>query len=259
MLDFQRGNASHPTGNLLVYCHVRGHNPVEPGGDLIVCNVVVSYVSAKSNHFPVVIFPPTALPGFEDLEQLLELGETYDLVQLEDFEIPEGGDEDAYVKERLDSFNRYVMEYVEMCREHIQDELHKREIGAETSSSSGESSAPRERESGRRTRSRRNSAESRDGIKITRFRGDEASAIDFLEAWLEGEGPEKKKPDELNRVIRYIKNNLPRYDIHNFERILDENQSELPRLYVRKFRAIFAEEYEQAAQIQSTIRRLEKS
>lgn len=296
MLEFQKGNSDHPTGNMLVYCHVRGHNPVEPGGDLIVCNVVVSYVSARSNHFPVVIFPPTSLPGYDDLELLLELGENYDLIQLEDFEIPDDQEEDAYVRERLDVFNRYVMEYVELCREHIQAEISRqsppdqptqsqwiREIpdlrsesdnrpdGGDSSGldsglheerapgagSSGTPPAP-QRSGGRFGRPGGRSG----GIKIARFRGDEASALDFLESWVD-QAPDlaraADRPDELNKVIRFIASNYPRYDIHNFERILNRAQTELPRLYLQKFRAIFTEEYEQAAQIQSTIRRLEKS
>lgn len=274
MLEFQRGNADHPTGNMLVYCHVRGHNPVQPGGDLIVCNVVVSYVSARSNHFPVVIFPPTSLPGYADLELLLELGENYDLVQLDDFEIPEGADEDAYVRERLDVFNRYVMEYVELCREHIQDELHRQsltnpELAREISDQDSDSditAGPGTTETETRGGSGANSAGARggrgdsknDGIKIVRFQGDEASALDFLEAWVKQ--PAVERPfDEFKKVIRFMKSNYPRYDIHNFERILDRTQTDLPRLYLEKFRAIYSEQYEQAAQIQSTIRRLETS
>ncbi|MCR9143310.1 MAG: hypothetical protein NXI24_13740 [bacterium] len=288
MLEFQRGNADHPTGNLMVYCHVHGHNPVQPGGDLIVCNVVVSYVSARSNHFPVVIFPPTALPAYDDLENLLELSDNYDLVQLEDFEIPGDQDEDSYVRERLDVFNRYVMEYVELCREHIQEQIGRqnpsdmnrpaREIrelpdlrpeqaargdadggspeddlrllgGASQSGASRDDASGEERSRGRGR-----------GIKIARFRGDEASALDYLESWIDStESVPAEMPDELNRVIHFIASNYPRYDIHNFQRILNRGKPDLPKLYLQKFRAIYTEEYEQAAEIQSTIRRLEKS
>ncbi|MEQ9363629.1 MAG: hypothetical protein RIF32_05270 [Leptospirales bacterium] len=284
MLEFQRGNADHPTGNLMVYCHVRGHNPVQPGGDLIVCNVVVSYVSASSNHFPVVIFPPTALPAYDDLEQLLQLSENYDLVQLEDFEIPGDQDEDSYVRGRLDVFNRYVMEYVELCREHIQEQISRQspsdlnpareirelpDLRPEAKRSDGESGSPEDdlrllggppasSGGGRSEQPRRGR-----GIKVARFRGDEASALDFLEFWIDHQKADSdetlENPDELKRVIRFIASNYPRYDIHNFERILDRDQTELPKLYLQKFRAIYTEEYEQAAQIQSAIRRLEKS
>ena len=54
-----------------------------------------------------------------------------------------------------------------------------------------------------------------------------------------------------------MKSNLPHYDVHNFERILDRTHSELPKLYLQKFRAIYSEAYEEAAEIQSSIRQLE--
>ncbi len=264
----------------MVYCHVRGHNPVQPGGDLIVCNVVVSYVSAKSNHFPVVIFPPTSLPGYEDLENLLELGHNYDLVQLEDFEIPDDQDEDSYVRERLDAFNRYVMEYVELCREHIQEQISRqtppergqfRELpDLRPESERSESGNPEDdlrllegpvADRGNSPENPRPRARGR-GIKIARFRGDEASALDFLESWVDRSAdPDATtggNSDELNRVLRFIASNYPRYDIHNFKRTLSRSQTELPRLYLQKFRAIYTEAYEQAAEIQSAIRQLEK-
>lgn len=301
MLDFHRGNAHQPSGNLLVFCHVRGHNPVQPGGDLIVCNVVVSFVSARSNHFPVVIFPPTALESYGDLEELLELGDNYDLVQIEDFEIPPHQDEDEYVRERLDAFNRHVMDYVEMCREHIHsqigdiiepalpelpapeqlDDLPDRSSddtragldqdssgaseqrrpgtrgpagrGSSTDTNRGSDASGRGRGSAGRGPSGR-------GVNIARFKGDEESALNYLESWVEQTGDPRKtidRPDELHEVIRFLKSNCPQYDMRNFERVLEHPHSELPKLYLQKFRAIHAEAYEEAATIQSDIRQLE--
>lgn len=267
MLEFERGSAENPTGNLLCYCTVEGINPVQPGGDIIVCNVVVSYVSARSNHFPVVIFPPAALPARADLDILLALGDNYDLVRMEDFIVPPDVDEDDYIRDRLESFNRYVMEYVELCRDCIQRDLRARalefnidpdaeptfEFPAEARSAELADDIQERR---RASRGRRGAARPEESLT------DEASAIDGLEDLVENlsESPDdEQKRTEMRRLIRFMKVHYPRYDVHNFERIMkdDARGGELPRLYVQKFRAIYDEAYEQAAQIQHQIQRLE--
>ncbi len=268
MLEFERGGAENPTGNLLCYCTVEGVNPVQPGGDIIVCNVVVSYVSARSNHFPVVIFPPAALPTRADLDILIELGDNYDLVRMEDFLVPPGVDEDEYIRERLESFNRYVMEYVELCRDRIQRDLRARALefnidpDAEPTfefpaESRGSEAVDEGGERRRSSRERRAATKNEDPLT------DEASAIDGLEDLVENlsaSPDDEQKRIEMRRLIRFMKNHYPRYDVHNFERIMKnqaERSDELPRLYVQKFRAIYDEAYEQAAQIQHQIQRLE--
>lgn len=233
MLEFVQGDARNPTGNLLVFSEAIGYNPVQPGGRYIVCNVVVSFVSASTNHFPVVIFPPTALNNEEELQAIMQLQNYYDVVRLEDFEVPAHRDENDYVKERLEDFNRCVMEYVELCRHSLEDRLP---VVMEPVTDSSVDKAQAQED----------------------LPDDEATTLDRLEDLIVHEQADRT---EIRELIKHIEVRFPRYDIRNLERALarDSSAGQLPRLYIQKFRAIMDEKYEEAATLQSRIRQLERS
>ena len=225
MLNFVRGNAREPGGNLLVFCHVRGFNPVQPGGNIIVCNVVVSYASAGQKHFPVVVFPPSSLAGEQELEELFALNPHYDVVQIENFEIPSDSDENEYIKDRLDGFNRCVMEYVEVCRASIHGRVQRVRTEA--------------------------------GQPLL---ADEKSSLDALEQLLESQDRDGRRI-ELRRVLRHMEIHYPHYDVRNLERVVMstgyEDPNDISRLYIKKFRAIEREAYEEAAHLHARIRSLD--
>ncbi len=254
MLEFLKGNAEEPTGNLIVYCYVNGRNPFHPGGKIILSNVVVSFLSARTNMFPVVVFPPVSLMTDEDLDQVLEINEFSDVIQLYDFEMPDGEDPGQnYVNERMTHFNQIVMEYVEFCRGYISSRVRddfmaeSRELDAEFALE-----APRE--------------EPATATALSTLPDEEKNALENLERLMGSSGPrgeeELKADHHFRSVVRLIEARYPKYDIRNFLRGLKVPQSAdagLHSLYMKKFWAIYEENYEQAARIQSKINRLEKS
>ncbi len=237
MFEFIKGNSRSPTGNLLAYSVVDGYNPIEPGGKIIACNVMVSFVTAPSNHFPVVVFPPVYLKTAEELAELIHLQEDYDVLKLADFKAPSKTSADEYIKKRLKKFNDVVIAYVEMCRDYIQYRMASFTPEMVTPLLTDEI-----------------------GSSVT----DESSLLDILEGYIEKDRPVTAgNKDKFRHIIQQIELHYPRYDIRNLERVLKSyaqgNNEELARLYIKKFRAIYAEEYEKAAAIQNHIRVIEES
>lgn len=118
MLQFLRGDPLLPSGNLLAFVHVDGHNPVEPGCPIILCNIVVSFIIAEKDFFPAVVFPPVGLDSEQKLEQLAEINPHYDIIRLEDFCFPSEKEAENYLRMRIRQFNDMVMEYVEICHDY---------------------------------------------------------------------------------------------------------------------------------------------
>jgi len=232
MLQFVKGNSSAPSGNLIVFCNVVGLNPLQPDGKYIVCHVVVSFVSASQNNFPVVVFPPTSLMDSMELQKIIDLHPYSDVVQLPDFEIPSGHDEKEYMNDRLEQFNQGVIEYVEICRNSIQDRMKEkgdapRLITLQTQSLPRPAQPPR----------------------------DEKSSLEMLEKVVKDESSM-----DMDTIISHFQTNYPKYDIQNLVKILELKNSPplLSGLYLKKFRAIFEENYEEAANLQNRIHILEK-
>ncbi len=236
MLEFIKGNLQSPTGNLIVFCNVNGFNPILPEGRYIVCHVVVSFVSAPANNFPVVVFPPASLIDGGDLQQVIDFHPYSDVVQLPDFELPGDVDEKEYMNKRLEEFNQSVIEYVELCRDGIQKNMKapgvKKDMGL---------------------------------IPLSYLRPlaekippvDEKQSIDLLEKCIKNE-----EDTPVQTIILHFEKNFPKYDIKNLERILGlpgSGAQLLPALYIKKFRAIFEEKYEEAADLQSRIIILERT
>lgn len=227
---------------MLVYCRVKGKNPIHPAARVIVTNVVVSFVSAASNSFPVVIFPPGPIFSKKELQQLIGLNDSYDVIKIHTFEFPPEKKEENYIKERIEHLNKCVMEYVELCQQHLEGRLEKR-INARLLLDPGITT-----------------------IEEEKTVVDEKSALDFLDVWASAEVNEKKGKHErhqnqLVNVIQYLKKNSPQYDVEKFEKAIDLQGSDnkLIQLYIQKYKAVFDERYETAAEIKDQIDRLENS
>jgi len=227
MLEFYRGSPDTPSGSLLFYCRVRGPNPFAADAKLLVCHVVVSYLGVRSNNFPVVVFPPSALESEQEFYDLLELDEDSDVVRLEDFEIPEGKAESEYMNDRLERFNDRVYEYVEMYRKQLDKKLRRLSGGG------------------------RDPLFPDQPLLIPGPTIDEAGAISIIEQCIR-DGLQDKL--SLTRAIDYLKTQHPQLDMVNLEAAVGQDDVQLSSLYLDKFKAILAEKYEDAARIQVQIR-----
>lgn len=236
MLKFTRGDPEAPSGNLLVFARVKGKNPFHPNTRIIVANVVVSFISAATNSFPVVIFPPGPLFTRKEFDLLMELNDNYDVIQVHDYEIPENVREKTYIKERMKHLNDCVYEYVELCQKHLghKIDLYHPEIFE---------------------------FEDIPPIKPKKVQ-DEFGALMLLSTWVKN--PEIYTDDEslhsVKVALNFLKKNFTRYDVDNLEKISGKApiDNALARLYVAKFRAVFKEEYETAAKIKNRIEKLEQ-
>ncbi len=195
---------------------------------MILSNVVVSFVSAPNNSFPVVIFPPGPVFSRDEFQRLLSLNKTYDVIRIPDFEIPDGTTEDDYVKQRLEHLNQCVLEYVELCRRHVETLLEK------------------------------SASEEGEVVEVELPEPDEADALRVLEANLiRAERGEDILEQELTSALRVL-HTRPEYDVERFEAAF-RSPDTLPiaRLYVQKYQAVKAEQYEQAAGLKARIQELE--
>jgi len=211
MLDFAKGDALSPTGNLIVFCNVRGENPVDPGGSIIVSNVFVSFLSARKDTFPVVVFPPMSLESEDELDDLLCLNERADVLQVDDFEKPPDKSMEEYIEDRMQEFNMVVVDYVELCRSYIEK---------------------REKE-----------------LKIAPVELTEEAVLARLDTIKD------LRHAQLDNYLTFLEANFSKYDAGNLRRALDSQPagSYLARLYIKKFQAIYQENYEHAARLQKRI------
>lgn len=227
---FEKGSKANPTGNLILYCNVIGENPVQPGGGVIASNVVVSFLRLGEN-YPVVTFPPVALPTVEDLRNMLASNmDAYDIIKLPDFDMPESQEAaNRYIQEQMDRFNQVVLRYVELCKKRNAkprlfnpDQLHSQGV---------------------------------EGYL-------EALAELSLE-YRKTSGLAKEATQlKVDRLVEHFSSEHPQYDVDNFRKALHfpgNAGEELIGLYLKKFNAISTENYEDAFMIKKQIEEIETS
>ncbi|MCZ8238537.1 MAG: hypothetical protein O9346_08165 [Leptospiraceae bacterium] len=223
---FEKGTKQNPTGNLILYCNVIGENPVQPGGRIIASNVVVSFLKLGDN-FPVVTFPPVALPSLDELKKLIDVNlEAYDIARLPDFELPENKEEaNRYIQDQMERFNQVVMRYVEFCK--TKEKKPHNDIDKDIQGVEGYLEALANL-----------SMEFRKSTGLAR----EATQL------------------KVDRIVHKFSSNHPQYDLDNFKKALDfpGNQGdELVGLYLKKFNAISLENYEVASNLKRKIVEIE--
>jgi hypothetical protein len=223
---FEKGSKQNPSGNLILYCNVNGENPVQPGGRIIASNVVVSFLKLGDN-FPVVTFPPIALPSLDDLKKLIDINlEAYDIVRLPDFELPDNKEEaNRYIQEQMERFNQVVMRYVDFCkaREKKPVDTFDKEIQGVDGYLEALANLSMEL--------RKSSGLAREATQL-----------------------------KVDRIVHKFSSSHPQYDVDNFKKALEfpGNQGdELIGLYLKKFNAISVENYEVASNLKRKITEIE--
>ena len=218
----EKGSDKNPTGNLILYCYVKGENPFHPGYDVIASNVVVSFLKVNDN-YPVVTFPPVSFKSINGLKSIVaEYGNIHDIVKLPDFIMPEGKDEgNRYIQERMEQYNSFVMRYVELCRnKEKKTELVDDGVEAYLNALAGLS-------------------------------------LEYRESKGLAKEAAKMKVDQL---IFNFSTKYPQFDLENYKNAVlypGKRGEELASLYIQKFNAISIENYEVASQIKKQIDKLE--
>jgi len=220
----KKGSRSYPTDNLIVYCRVIGENPFQSGCDIIASNVVVSFLKVNES-LPVVTFPPVSYPALEDLQKALAKNiDMYDIAKLPDFIMPEDTERgNRYLQERMEQYNSFVLRYVELCKNKDKSEM--------------------------------------------KYISDDLNQVmnTLMEASLQYRGSEGLAREmakiKIDNICREIALKNPEFDMENYKKAIYSFTGpvgdELASLYVKKFKAIRFEEYEEASQLKRKILDLE--
>lgn len=221
----EKGSLSNPTGNLVVYARVIGENPFEPGCEYIASNVIVSYLRMGEN-LPVVTFPPVSFPTLGDLQKVLaRYADMYDIARLPDFVMPQGKEaENRYLQERMESYNQFVLRYVELCKNKEKKQDSEKKFG-----------------------------------EVHDFLNE---LVEFSVQYRSSSGLTKEiAKTKVNNLAKEISNRFPAFDMDNYMnaiyRYKGQVGDELATLYLKKFHAIHQEEYEKASELKMQIRDLE--
>ena len=193
-------------------------------------------------------FLPTSLEKEEDLERLIDLTFYCDVLRLEDFNIPKGKDPEVYIRSRIKKFNHIVIEYIEMCREYLENSRKRPVLSRFKLDPKWEFSL--------------SEADKHDHENL-----EELFCLDQIKRCLRAQQTSSRTVRyRFRRLIQLMEDKYQHYDVNNFARIVGLYTKEKPlnrfnlrlaMLYLHKFRAIYDERYEEAARIQGRIEGLE--
>lgn len=273
----ERGNKDKPTGNLIIYTHVRGENPFKAGSKILASNVYISFVTT-SDALPVVTFPPVPYRDKRSFLSFLRKHPGFDLIRMDDFVFPDDpGEGDDYMKSRIDDFNQLVNQYVELCTNFLQEQ----ELLEGLTDSEGETLEFRLEGVEVETATRKETDQP--PSETERFPGEDTLAeIRFLEKEAgqlrekiteASEPTPEETPDnqsllpdgvrgELARFREYSNDfttRHPEYDLQNLNRYISHphrKAGEITELFFRKFRAIYFENYEEAGTLNRRIQKI---
>lgn len=220
----EKGNIDNPTGNLILYAKVIGENPFEPDHEYIASNVVVSFLKIN-NSLPVVTFPPVSFKTLEDLHKAIQVNaDAYDIARLPDFILPTEKEKvSRYLQERMDNFNSFIARYVEHCKQK-------------------ENSFIRHSEND--------------------FHEYFRELLETSVMYKNSSGLTKEiAKSKVDNLVSKISVRFPTLDVENYKNAIFKYNGnvgdELASLYLKKFQAIYQENYEIASQLKKRIQELE--
>lgn len=220
----EKGNIENPTGNLILYARVIGENPFEPDHEYIASNVVVSFLKIN-NSLPVVTFPPVSFRTLEDLHKAIQVNsDAYDIARLPDFNLPmEKERVGRYLQERMDNFNTFIARYVEYCKQKGMSSQKNLEND---------------------------------------FHSYFKELLETSLMYKNSSGLTKEiAKSRVDNLVSEISLKFPTLDVENYKNAIFKYSGnvgdELATLYLKKFQAIYQEDYEIASQLKKRIQELE--
>ena len=249
-MKLERGNIKKPSGNLLVYCHVRGENPVEPEATIIASNVFVSFLT-QNDTLPVITFPPVGIESENQLKAKITEFPNVDILKLPNFEMPDDPMQaQDYIQTRLQDFHEIVNEYVEYCSQF----LLKIEDSAEKPKNPPALPAGAADEDGMPPTSN-----ALDGIRYLETMAQKIRRELKADAFHTAQDEQYRN---FSKAWKEFALENPQYDFQNlvkFLKIKADKAGTIVELYFKKFRAIYFENYEEANEIKGQIAELESS
>ncbi|HOG64271.1 MAG TPA: hypothetical protein PLD82_02400 [Spirochaetota bacterium] len=230
-LNFEYGDPLHPKGNALAYWKLTAHFGDESFEKLIVTNFVISpmYIGKQS---VAATFPPQLVDSLDDLVALAHRAEV-DLIRVREVDLPaEEFDFESFFKQQLSHFNRLVAQYTEQYGQALGTE-DQPEIDAE----------PHD--------------------ELTSLQNIIRLAEQARQAFLIQHNAARARETllKIRRMALALNSPTYKYDVEELLLLLNNPDSridDLSHLYFQKFMAICTEQYEEAARLKQSIRRLAK-
>ncbi|MCS7206171.1 MAG: hypothetical protein NZ853_10785 [Leptospiraceae bacterium] len=259
-----KGNLDSPSGNLIAFSEVKGYNPIDPKAKILAVHIVVSPLSAHSYNYPVVVFPVSTFPDKELFFQTIEFIENCDVIQLEDFRMPEDEDEDEYLKKRMKMLNSVVQEYVDAYQKKYAKQFQEQDIAIFDFLFDLEQISLNKKRVHQKVNQKRKKSNPERNLNLEISLKTLEELINQKEKNKRGRPSKKQKvisKEEIEKYqpyITFIKNYHPEIDIINFEKAIEDQNLQLANLYLQKYYAILEERYETAQYFQNRIKELEK-
>jgi hypothetical protein len=225
-MKFEYGDGENPTGNAIIYWHLKGNREVFDNAEIIASNFVISPLQYK-NETLMVNFPPVLINSHAELLALAQKN-AIDLIKGEDIVVP------AEVKDFYKFYKKQIKKYNGLLQQYLLAYKEKNSVNV------GMMSLPELiTQADSVMRSVRRMVRKGDGEDQI---GEEIGKLRELQHYFDIE----MKGFDLRRIIRV----LDRPDLH-IDRLVD--------LYKQKFLAIFLEDYEKASALKEEIRKLEEN
>lgn len=221
----ERGDLHRPTGNAIIYWHLRGNNRLFKGARIIASNFVISPLQVKDETL-MVNFPPVLIRDHEELMGIAERNDL-DLIRGEDILVPEDiEDFTEFYKQQIEKYKGIIQEYVSAFKE--------KNSGSEVSTTIPQLIA--------------RATEIMEKIRtMVRYR-EKGKLI-------------QEKIDQLRDTQGKLAGEMPGLTFDRLIRLLDRPSPEVDELiglYHQKLLAIFLEDYERADRLQRVIQERER-
>ncbi|GIX41929.1 MAG: hypothetical protein KatS3mg129_1662 [Leptospiraceae bacterium] len=271
-MKYIKGDPKSPSGSLIAFSEVKGYNPIEPDAKILAVHIVVSPLSAHSYNYPVVVFPVSAFNNKSHFFKIVDFIGNCDVIQLEDFKIPENEDQEEYIKKRMKMLNDIVQDYVDAFQRKYANSIQEQDLAIfdylldfEQLTLPPKGSLNSKIKKRKKKENPLNLEESLKNLEqlLSNVQRNLESAKSSKKTNIKTARKSSKKSqnikiDEFKPYITFIKKYHPEIDIINFEKALENNDIHLANLYLQKYYAIIDERYETAQYFQNKINALEK-
>jgi vacuolar-type H+-ATPase subunit I/STV1 len=269
-MKYIKGDPKSPSGSLIAFSEVKGYNPFEPDAKILAVHIVVSPLSAHSYNYPVVVFPVSAFNNKKQFFKIVDFLGNCDVIQLEDFNLPEDEDQDEYIKKRMKMLNEVVQDYVDAYQRKYASSIQEQDLAIfdylldfEQLTLPPKSNLNPKIKKKKKKENQLNLENSLKGLEelLNQVENPTASEKSNKNSNIKTAKKIKAKTIQINEFkpyITFIKKYHPEIDIINFEKALEKNDVKLANLYLQKYYAIVDERYETAQYFQNRINELEK-
>jgi hypothetical protein len=223
-MKFEYGDGENPTGNAIIYWHLKGNREVFDNAEIIASNFVISPLQYK-NETLMVNFPPVLIGSQTDLVSIAQKN-GIDLIRGEDIVVP------AEVKDFYKFYKKHIKKYNGLLQQYLLAYKEKNSVNVSM-------------------------------MSLPELITQADSVMRNVRRMVrKGEGKEeiKEQIGKLRELQHYFDIEMKGFDLRRIIRLLDRpdmNIDQLVDLYKQKFLAIFLEDYEKASALKKEILKLE--